>query len=68
MAAKLYYTPIPEDIADDNNKLVTEAMNNFGSDFEASKIDIEDTWTAYTIRLFEASPKKQLGPKSTKRG
>lgn len=28
MAAKLFYTPIPEDIADDNNKLVTEAMNN----------------------------------------
>ncbi|BCR96716.1 uncharacterized protein AKAW2_30035A [Aspergillus luchuensis] len=53
------YVPISQDVANDEARLIAEAVKNFGGDFE-SKVDIEESWTTYTVKLFESSSIQRL--------
>ncbi|KAH1475958.1 hypothetical protein KXX06_005716, partial [Aspergillus fumigatus] len=54
------YVQITDEIAQDKAKLAKEAVNHFGSNFEESKVDIDDGWTSYHVRLFESAVTERL--------
>lgn len=54
------WVKIQEDIMDDKAKLLTEARNELGKNFDESQIDVEEGWTPYNIRPFEGHTKERV--------
>ncbi|THC89111.1 hypothetical protein EYZ11_011438 [Aspergillus tanneri] len=54
------YVLISDEISQDKAKLAEEAVNHFGSTFEESKVDVEESWASYNVRLFESALTERL--------